>query len=46
MARVEHYRGFYGGVWRVGGTATYIEVDTTNKRIRVYVDSILVKEWS
>ena len=30
----------------IGNTNTYIEVDTTNKRIRSYVDGSLVDEWT
>lgn len=46
MVALEHSRGFYGGVFRVGGTDTYIEVDATNKTIKVFVDGSQVHEWS
>ena len=45
MVSLEHTRGFYGGVFRVGGANTYIIVDATNKSIKFYVDGVLVDSW-
>jgi len=46
MVRLKHSRGFYGGVSKLGGTDTYIEVDATAKSIVVYIDGAKVEEWS
>ena len=46
MVRLEHTKGFFSGVFRMGDANTYIYVDTTNKKIQVYIDGVKVHEWS
>ena len=46
MVSLEHTKGFYSGVFRLGDADNNITVDSTAKSITVTIDGSVVHQWA
>ena len=46
MTKVTHSTNAFAGNRKIGDANTYIQIDTVNKKIQVFVDNTQVIEWS
>jgi len=46
MVSLEHTKGFYSGVFRLGDATNNITVNTVANTITVTINSVVVEQWN